>query len=94
MATLYAVRSDMGLAAFCMGNGIIVGVDEKNGRYNGTYTEKAGRIRLNVTMSPSGAAEVPLTADWPSSFASGAPQQVMIDGKPVSVTFEKVGDVP
>ena len=43
---------------------------------------------------PTRPAEVPLTADWPSSFASGEPQQVMIDGKPVSVTFEKVGDVP
>ena len=63
MATLYAIRSDMGLAAFCLGNGTIVGVDESNGRYNGTYTEQAGRIRLNLTISPNGAAAVPSPSD-------------------------------
>jgi hypothetical protein len=94
MATLYGIRSDIGLAAICLGNGSIVGVDENNGRYNGTYTEQAGRIRLNITMSPSGAASVPLTADWPSSFARGEPQQIMIDGKAVSLTCEKIGDIP
>lgn len=110
MSALYAMRfagrSDTGAGAIYIGKGKIVGVDVGNGRYHGSYTEQGGRVKANVTLSmPTGGmlvtgqqaapgTEIQMTADWPSNFANGQAQTISVGGKPVQVTFEKVGDVP
>lgn len=110
MSALYAMRylggAGVGLGAVYVGKGIIVGVDVGDGRYNGTYTEEGGRLQAKLTLSmPNGGllvtgdqvtpgTEIPLTADWDSDFDSGQVQQIMVAGRPVEVTFEKIGDVP
>jgi hypothetical protein len=51
-----------------------------------------------MTLSiPSGAGGQPIqqiTADWPANFADGQPHQIIIQGQPIQVTFEKIGDIP
>lgn len=109
MSAFYIMRyqggTGGGFGAIYIGRGIVVGADVGNGRYKGSYTEAAGRIRGNITLSlPSGGhlvtgqqvppgTSIPITFDWPENFAAGA-QQVSVQGRPVGVTFEKVGDVP
>jgi hypothetical protein len=111
MSALYAMRylgsSGVGFGSVYIGRNVVVGVDVSNGRYNGTYTEQGGRIKLTGKLSaPVGGAvlvtgdqlpagqSIPLSADWPTNFSDGSAQQIMVMGKPVQVTFEKIGDVP
>jgi hypothetical protein len=109
MSALYIMRFlggvGMGFGAVYVGRNTIVGVDSGNARYSGAYTENGGRMRGNVTMTlPQGGVlvtgqqvppgtSIPMSFDWPSNFTSGQ-QQIAVQGRPVSVTFEKVGDVP
>ena len=109
MSALYAMRfsgangDDVG--AVYVGKGAILGVDTENGRYSGSYTEDGGRIQATITLTfPDGGrlvtgdqvppgATIPLTADWPVTFADGSDQRIMVSGQPVNVTFEKIGDI-
>ncbi len=106
-AMRYLGQSGVGMGTLYIGKGVIVGVDVTNGRYSGTYTEEGGRMKATGTLSapPGGATlvtgdqlpagqSVPLTADWPANFADGSAQEIMVMGRPVQVTFEKIGDVP
>jgi hypothetical protein len=52
----------------------------------------AAGVMVTGQQVPAGTS-IPMTFDWPSNFTSG-PQQITVQGHPVSVTFEKVGDVP
>ena len=95
-----------GAGAVYIGRGKIVGLDVGNGRYHGTYSEAGGRIKGSATLSmPSGGVlvtghnvpagtSIPLTVDWPANFANGQPQTIMVQGAPVQVAFEKIGDIP
>lgn len=110
MSALYAMRyvgqTGTGAGVIYIGRGKIVGIDVGNGRYNGTYLEENGRLLGTATMSfPSGGtlvtgqqlspgASLQLTTDWPSAFSNGQAQQIAVNGKPVNVTFEKIGDIP
>jgi hypothetical protein len=110
MSAFYVMRylgaTGMGFGAIYIGRGTIVGVDVANGRYQGTYTERDGKLKATVTMSlPYGGAlvtgtqvppgtKIQMTADLPADFANGQAQQIMIQGRPVQVTFEKIGDIP
>lgn len=108
MGALYIVRysgqASTGFASIYIGNGKIVGVDVGNGRYHGTYTEAAGRLKGTIQMTtgengvlvtgasfPRGTI-LTLNVDWPSDFANGTPQVVTVGGRPVQATFEKIGD--
>jgi hypothetical protein len=110
MSAFYIMRlqgvTGASLGAAYIGRGAIIGADDGDRRYNGTYTEADGRLRGNITLSlPNGGTlvtsrtEMPpgisfaVTFDWPTDFAVGT-QQVSVEGRPASVTFEKVGDVP
>ena len=42
---------------------------------------------------PEGEA-IPLQVDWPMIFADGSAQTISVQGMPVQVTFEKIGDIP
>lgn len=109
MSAFYIMRyqgsSGAGFGAVYIGRGTIVGADVMNGRYSGSYTEGGGRLRGTVTLNwPNGGqlvtgqqmpagASIPMNFDWPQNITSG-PQSISVQGFPVSVTFEKVGDVP
>lgn len=97
-------RADGGFGAIYIGHGKIAGVDVGNGRYIGSYTETNGRVRGTVNLSnPSGStlvtgehlpagASIPMTFDWPVNFTG--PQTISVHGRQVSITFEKVSDLP
>lgn len=110
MSALYIMRylgaTGVGFGSVYIGKGSIVGVDTGGGRYHGTYTEDAERMKaaINLTMPDGGVlvtgaqippgTSIPMSADWSTSFADGSPQSVNVAGGDVQVTFEKVGDVP
>ena len=103
-AMYYVGQTGTGSGAVYVGNGKIVGIDVGNLRFHGTYVEQGGRLKGTVTMSaPTGGtlvtgAQLPagtqlkLTLDWPSNFANGTPQAISIEGRPVHLTLEKIGD--
>lgn len=106
-AMRYLGQSGVGMGAIYIGKGVIVGIDVMNGHYSGTYKEEGGRVKATATLSapPGGAVlvtgaqlpagqSIPLTADWPANFADGSAQQIIVLGRPVQVTFEKIGNVP
>jgi hypothetical protein len=106
-AMRYIGRTGMGDGVLYIGRGKVVGADAGNGRYHGTYADAAGRVKAEITMSfPKSAgvlvtgqpmpvgSSLKMTADWPANFTDGSPQTIMVNGSPVSVTFEKIGDVP
>lgn len=109
MSAFYIMRYvggvSSGFGAIYIGRHTIVGADVGNGRYSGGYTEAGGRLRGTVTLTmPSGGTlvggqqvaagtSIPMEFDWPENFTSG-PQSILVQGKKVQVTFEKVGDVP
>jgi hypothetical protein len=109
MAILFAMQyvgsKGNGLAAICIGNGSIVGFDGTDGRYRGSYIEDAGRIRGRVKMSYPGewplvtgavlqpGDVVELAFDWSLEFADGAPQQLFVNGQPVTIIARKIGEI-
>ena len=106
-AMRYLGHSGDGMGAIYIGRGTIVGVDAANGRYSGTYTEEGGRFKGTIKLSaPAGdvalvtGAQLPkgqaisMQADWPINFADGSAQTIIVNGLPVQVTFEKIGDIP
>lgn|GEM_PF-5269682 len=104
-AMTYAGADDVGGGAIFIGNGKVSGIDAGNVRYHGTYTEQGGRLKLNAVLStPTGATLVTgdrlpggtklhLTADWPADFKEGQHLEIMVAGKPVTVSFEKIDDI-
>ncbi|MHB1100527.1 MAG: hypothetical protein ACYC1L_00710 [Alphaproteobacteria bacterium] len=110
MSALYVMNylgsTGVGIGAIYVGKGTIVGADAGGGRYSGTYVEANGRLKGTFYLSmPNGGqlvtgqqvppgTKLPISADWPSNFANGQPQQVVVSGNPVQVTLEKVGDIP
>lgn len=103
----YLGQSGIGAGTIYIGRGVILGIDVTNGRYNGTYTEEGGRLKGQAILSaPAGGAvlvtgaqlaagqEIPLKVDWPLNFADGSTQTIVVQGKPVQVRFEKIGDIP
>lgn len=107
MASLYYVRfageTGRGDGAMYVGNGVVAGFDTAGGRYMGTYIEQWGRFRATVSFSMPGGGEmvtglqvssgtsIPLSVDWPANFANGH-QEIIIQGKPVTMTLEKMND--
>ena len=110
MSTLYTIKylgaTGLGFGVLYIGKGTIVGADAGGGRYNGTYTESGGRMKMTTTLSmPSGGilvtgtqipagTDIPLSADWPTNFADGTAHPISVLGNEVQGTFEKIGDVP
>jgi hypothetical protein len=109
MSALFAVHfvgKTLATGGLYIGNGQILGVDGDNGRYKGTYTEQGGQVNAKLTVTyPEGATlvtgdqvapgtSVPISGSWPLAFAGGEAQTVMINGKPMSISFEKIGDIP
>jgi hypothetical protein len=101
----FAGAADFGGGVLFIGNGKIVGMDVANLRFKGTYTEQNGRFVSSVRMSaPTGAtlvtgqqlpagSELKLSTDWPLDFANGHPHPLLVEGRPVQVSFEKIDDI-
>jgi hypothetical protein len=109
MGALYVMnfvgQTGVGGGAVYVGNGKILGVDVGNLRYSGSYTEQGGRLKGTVALTaPTGGtlvtgvqlsagSRLTLTLDWPINFADGKPQALTVEGRPVHVLLEKVGDI-
>lgn len=110
MGTLYRMvyggQIGAGGGALYLGDGKLLGVDVSGGRYEGTYTENGGRIRLDITLTmdvdgvlvtgqqaPAGTT-LQMQADWPANFADGSAQPITVGGHPVQVILTKIGDIP
>lgn len=109
MSAFYAMnfvgQGGTGGGAVYVGNGKIVGIDVGNLRYSGTYAVQGGRLKGSVDLyAPTGGSlvtgvQVPagsrwsIALDWPANFADGTPQALIVQGSPVHVVFEKVGDI-
>lgn len=105
----YAIRFvghlGMGLGGICLHKGRIIGIDSNDARYHGSFKESRGRIKGTFTLTiPDGGtlitglrlpAGMPLevTLDWPSDFAGGVPQSVLVGENPVAVVLEKIGEL-
>ncbi len=111
MSALYIMRylgeHDTGSGTVYIGKGRIVGVDETDVRYHGSYEVASGRLKGTVELStPTPGAtlvtghllspdqSVTIEVDWPENFESADALFVKVAGEPVSVTLEKVGDTP
>ena len=110
MSVLYALRyagkTGIGVAAICIGGGTIVGFDGADGRYRGTYRVVNGRLQGEMTLTMAGVwpmvtgersaagQKLDITLDLPAEFGDGSPQQVSVGGHPVTITAQKVGEVP
>jgi hypothetical protein len=99
-------QSGVGFGTLYIGSGIVSGSDAGGGMYDGGYEEIAGRIRGRAMLSlPAGGMLVTgqavpagqsleLIVDWPLTFANGQPQQIKVAGRTVSVTLQKIRDLP
>lgn len=107
--TMYAMRyhgaTGAGVGALCFGNGKVIGLDAGGGHYNGSYTENAGRFQVKVAITapngarlvtgqPIGAGDsIPVAADVANDLGGGQPVQITVAGRPVTVMFEKIGEI-
>jgi hypothetical protein len=59
------------------------------------YRLKASNAYLTFSTSAgTSPTNFDLAANWPTTFADGTPQTIQVAGKPVQVTFEKIGNIP
>jgi hypothetical protein len=102
----YLGQSGIGAGVIYIGGGIISGADAGDGVYDGTYQEVGGRLRASATHTmtaggmlvtgqavPAGQT-LQIATDWPLNFANGQPQQLQVAGRTVSVTLQKIRDLP
>lgn len=96
-----------GAGVLYVGRNVLVGVDVGDNRYHGSYTEESGRLRGEVTLtattndselvtglSLTRGQTLSISVDLPLDFANGNVHQIRVAGNPVSVVFEKIGDIP
>ncbi len=97
----------LGEGVIYVGGGVVAGADAGGGRYDGAYQVVQGRTRGTVRLAmntPGGylvtgqalaiGQVIPIEIDWPSEFWNGQPQRVTVGGRVVTVTLEKIRDLP
>jgi hypothetical protein len=109
MSALYQIRyqgvAGKGHGAMYLGKGVIVGIDLAGSRYHGTYTFEGPNITGTATLTSAGGAlvtgenvpaggSVPIAFNLPTSLDDGQYHQVVVGGKPIRVSFNKIGDIP
>ena len=111
MNALYIIRYtgqiSGGSGVLYIGKNVVTGVDEGNIRYMGKYTEHAGRLDIEVTLSTKAdsgmlvtGATLPqgqtlqITANLPLDLDDGQSHKIYLSGQPVNVAFEKISDLP
>ena len=103
----YTGQTSVGLGVLYIGKNVVIGIDVGNIRYTGKYTELAGYLEIEVTMSAktssgmlvTGATlhkgqTLQITANLPLNFDDGQSHKLYISGQPVNVAFEKISDLP
>lgn len=109
MSALYRMQYQ-GIAGFgggvlYIGRGKILGMDMSAAHYDGWYTDQGGRFRGTLTMTSDGGGlvtgqpvppgtQVQITFDWPTNFAIGQFQPVLVGDNRIMVALSKIGDVP
>lgn len=104
---VFAGAASAGGGALYIGKNKIVGIDATDARYNGTYTTNPnGTINGSVVLTSAGGVLVTgqpmpvgsqLTisfSNMPADMGHGTPQQVTVGGRPVTVIFTKIDDIP
>jgi hypothetical protein len=110
MSSLYVMRyvgqTGLGFGVVGFGGGKILGIDVANARYQGSYSDAGGRLKGTVSLTAKQAAtlvtgatlqpgqSVQMSFDWPADLGNGQPQAIMVAGRQVQVTFEKIGELP
>jgi hypothetical protein len=109
MSALYQMRyqgiAGNGHGAMYVGKGVVVGIDIAGFRCHGTYTMSGPNLQGEATLTSAGGAlvtgqnvaagaKVPVTFTLPTAFDDGKYYQIVVGGKPVGVSFNKIGDVP
>ena len=102
----YIGSSGVGFGTMYVGHGKIAGTDVGGGFYTGTYklvnnrmvgtgnlSFPAGGTLVTGQMVPANS-NIPVSVDWPADFDNGNPQQIAVLGNNVTVTFQKVADLP
>ena len=103
----YTGTVDYGFGVLYIGKGHVLGSDVGGIRYKGTYTEKAGHLEFQMTISAaegatglvsgktlSGGETLSISANLPLNFDNGHPHSALVDGAPINVEFEKIGNIP
>ncbi|WBQ12449.1 hypothetical protein L2D00_11400 [Hyphomonadaceae bacterium BL14] len=108
MSALYTITyeglpASVGWGSLYIGHGSILGADAGGGRYQGTYQEAAGRLKGTVLLTAAPGTPlvtgqpvtgpIELSIDWPDTFTQQV-QTVMVQGHPVRVALERVGNIP
>lgn len=109
MSALYQMRyqgvAGNGHGSMYIGKGVLVGIDISGTRCHGTYTSSAATIDGTATLTSAGGAlvtgqnvaaggTVPVSFSLPAGFDDGKYHQISVGGKPVGVSFNKIGDIP
>jgi hypothetical protein len=109
MSALYQMRyqgvAGNGHGSMYIGKGVVVGIDISGTRCHGTYTASAATIDGTATLTSAGGAlvtgqnlpaggTVPITFSLPARFDDGKYHPITVGGKPVGVSFNKIGDIP
>ena len=105
----YTGVSGIGFAAFYIGGGQVVGVDPTGAQYHGSYVTEESHFHGNkivgrFTLTASGGilvtgqpvehgTEVLGEFSLPENFADGSPHTITVGGAPVTVMFEKIGEI-
>jgi hypothetical protein len=100
------VSGSAGHGALYVGKGKIVGIDITGARYVGSYTSTAMTISGSVQLTSAGGVlvtglpvpagtKVPISfQNLPEDLGNGSFVQVMVNGQPVMVAFDKIDDIP
>lgn len=110
MSALYTIRyhgvAGRGHGALYIGRGKVLGVGIDDNRYDGAYALQGGQFvgqasltARSPTLLVTGKTlqvgqQAAINFSLPSNFANGQPVIVIVDGSEVTVSFDKVGDVP
>jgi hypothetical protein len=109
MSALYQMRyqgvAGNGHGSMYIGKGVVVGIDISGTRCHGTYIASAATIDGTATLTSAGGAlvtgqnlpaggTVPITFSLPARFDDGKYYPITVGGKPVGVSFNKIGDIP
>lgn len=109
MSALYQIRyqgvAGQGHGALYVGRGTVLGIDITGSRYHGSFSRQGAQLVGSGTLTSAGATlvtgkqlaagqQVQFQFTLPEDFAGNRFYQVIVDGMPVQVAFDVIGDVP
>lgn len=110
MSALYTIKyhgvAGDGHGTLYIGRGVLLGVGVDDNRYNGGYSQHGANLVGQATltaMKPTtlvtgrhlrAGEQVAINFTLPPTFSDGRPVSVTVDRNEVSVSFNKIGDIP